>query len=169
MSSTLRQTSRRQWLASSLVLAAAAGLLPMSAWSFDDASDKSVNVDASGVALKGHDPVSYFEAGRAEQGSQAFEAKHGGATYRFTTAAHRDAFLKKPEAYAPAYGGFCAMGAALGKKFDIDPQAFRVVDGRLFLNLNKDVQQKWAQDTSRLIREADATWPKVSDKAPNAL
>jgi YHS domain-containing protein len=103
------------------------------------------------------------------KGSAAFSATHDGATYHFASAANRDAFLAEPARFAPAYGGFCAMGAALGKKLDIDPTQFKVVDGRLYLNVNADVFKRWAQDIPTNIGNADQNWPGIANKAPNTL
>ncbi len=74
---------------------------------------------------------------------------------------NRAAFASDPERYAPQYGGYCAFGTARGYKADIDPATFTVIDGRLYLNYNRQVQKDWAADTARFIREADARWPTV--------
>ena len=71
--------------------------------------------------------------------------------------------------YAPQYGGFCAMGAALGKKLDVDPTQFKVVDGKLYLNVNADVFKKWSEDVPGNIVAADANWPSIKDKTPASL
>lgn len=113
--------------------------------------------------LRGHDPVAYVEQGRPVQGDPAFQAERGGVTWRFASAANRDAFLADPARYEPAYGGYCAMGTALGRKLDGDPQRWRVVDGRLFLNVNLDVQKRWLGDIPGHVREADANWPKIKE------
>ena len=81
--------------------------LAMSAMAFDASSKAAVNVDASGLALRGYDPVAYFTVGQAMVGDPRFTAKLDGATYRFASAANREAFLKNPAKYVPAYGGFC--------------------------------------------------------------
>jgi len=108
----------------------------------DEMSTSAINIDASGLALKGYDPVAYFPIGAPTLGKVQFTATHQGATYRFASTANRDTFTASPAQYAPAYGGFCAMGVALEKKLDVDPQAWRVVDGKLYLNVNKDVQKR---------------------------
>ena len=73
------------------------------------------------------------------------------------------------EKFVPQYGGFCAMGVALGKKLDGDPQAWRVVDNKLYLNLNKEVQAKWLEDVPGNLKKAESEWPQVSIKAPKDL
>ena len=102
--------------------------------------------DANDVILAGHDAVAYFTDNKAVQGSAEFTAQHDGAVYRFSTAENRDTFRANPNKYAPAYGGYCAFGAALGKKFDVDGKAFEVVEGRLYVNKNKKVYKRWSQD-----------------------
>ena len=149
-------------------LALGAGFAAAPAFAYDEASPAAINVDA-GVILHGHDAVAYQTENRPVKGNAAFSATHEGATYHFASAANRDTFLTDPARYAPAYGGFCAMGAALGKKLDIDPTQFKVVDGRLYLNVNADVFTAWEKDIPTNIKNADQNWPGIKDKAPNAL
>ena len=160
---------RRRFLASLIVAASAATLLNSPALAYDESSTSAVNVDASGLALKGHDPVAYFNVAKPTPGLAQFSAQHQGATYRFATAANRDAFIANPGKYAPAYGGFCAMGVALEKKLDVDPQAWRVVDGRLYLNVNKDVQKRWLDDVPGNLATAEKNWPRLKDRVPKSL
>jgi hypothetical protein len=87
----------------------------------------------------------------------------------FSSAANRDLFTANPGKYAPAFGGFCAMGVALEKKLDGDPTAWKLVDGKLYLNLNKDVQKKWLEDVPGNLKNAQMTWPKIKAKAPKDL
>ena len=114
-----------------------------------------------GVAIKGHDPVAYFGAGKPQRGLPPLRVEHGGAAYLFATAANRDAFQANPARYVPQYGGYCAFGVAGGYKADIDPAAFSIIDGKLYLNYNKTVQRDWSKDTAGFIRKADARWPHV--------
>ena len=127
------------------------------------------NADATGVVLRGYDPVAYFTVGKPVHGSEQFSAEHGGGKYLFSTAANRDAFVANPEKYAPQYGGYCAFGVALGKKFDVDPASFKIVDGRLYLNLNPQVLKKWSQDVAGYVAKGEANWPKIRDKPPADL
>jgi len=113
---------------------------------------------ADGAAIRGYDPVAYFTVGAPTPGSAEFVAEHDGATYRFASAANRDLFNADPEHYAPQYGGFCAFGAAMGRKFGADPTAWRVVDGKLYLNLNKEIQQRWVVDIPGFMRGANHHW-----------
>lgn len=122
------------------------------------------NVDSSGLALKGYDPVAYFAEGRPVPGKPEFSARHEDATYRFASAASRDAFLAAPAKYAPQYGGYCAFGMASGYKAPIEPEAWTIVDGKLYLNYNPSVRSRWSADIPGFIRKADANWPSVRSK-----
>mgnify|MGYP005848931023 CR=1 FL=1 len=125
------------------------------------AASPDMNLDAQGVAIHGYDPVAYFTDGKAVKGSAQFSHKTGDATYHFASAKHRDLFAKAPAKYAPQLGGYCAMGTAMGKKLDVDPQAWKIVDGKLYLNLNKDVQKKWLSDVPGHLKQADAKWAGI--------
>lgn len=114
-----------------------------------------------GVAIDGWDPVAYFTDGKPVEGSKEFVHEWNGATWRFASAAHRDLFSQAPEKYAPQYGGYCAWAVSQGYTADIDPQAWKIEDGRLFLNYSLDVQKKWATDIPGNIAKADANWPKL--------
>ena len=133
------------------------------------AGDIRQNLGEGNLALKGYDAVAYQTEGAPVPGTEAFTATHDGATYRFASAANRDTFAANPAQYMPAYGGYCAMGVVFGKKFDVDPAAFRVVDGTLYLNVNKDIQARWQQDIPGNITKAAGKWPEIADKAPADL
>jgi len=122
------------------------------------------NLDASGLALKGYDPVAYFTEKKPQPGKPEFTARHEGATYRFASAANRDAFAAAPAKYAPQYGGYCAFGVASGYKAPIEPDAWTVVDGKLYLNYSQSVRSRWSRDVPGHIRSADANWPTVRAK-----
>lgn len=164
--------SRRNVLASAAFLAVtalSAGAMPQLAYAYDEQSASIVNVDSQGVALKGYDPVSYFSTSGPVAGKSTFSATYGGATYWFANAANRETFKKHPARYEPAYGGFCAMGVALEKKLDVDPQLWRVVDGKLYLNVHKEAQARWLEDPKGNIEQANKVWARIKDKAPNTL
>jgi YHS domain-containing protein len=95
---------------------------------------------AGGVAIKGYDPIAYFTEQRPVKGSEAYEYLWKGASWRFASSEHLSLFKADPEKYAPKYGGYCAYAISQGKIADIDPEAWTVFEGRLYLNLNKDVQ-----------------------------
>lgn len=117
--------------------------------------------EKEGVAIRGYDAVAYFAEGKAAKGAPEYMAAYKGSTFHFTSAANRDAFIADPAKYAPQYGGFCAFGMAGGYKAAIDPAAFRVIDGKLYLNYNAAVQAKWAADIPGYVGKADARWPEV--------
>ena len=119
------------------------------------------NVDSSGLALQGYDPVAYFTEGKPLRGKPEFIARHEGAAYRFASAANRDAFAAAPAKYAPQYGGYCAFGMASGYKAPIEPGAWTVVDGKLYLNYSQSVRKTWSSDVPGYLRKADANWPKL--------
>lgn len=123
-----------------------------------------VNADASGLAIYGYDPVAYFTDGKPTEGRAEFTAMHDGARWRFATASHRDRFLADPAAYAPQYGGFCAFGVAGDYKVKVDPTAWRIVDGRLYLNYDARVQRRWVADIPGYIAKAAANWPGLRTK-----
>ena len=123
---------------------------------------KPVNVTSGDIAIKGHDPVAYFTDRKPVKGSAAFEYLWRGAKWRFASAEHRDRFKADPEKYAPRYGGYCAFAVSQGKIVDIDPEAWTVFEGRLYLNLSKDVRRLWERDKEEHIRKADENWPRMT-------
>lgn len=116
-----------------------------------------------GVAIEGYDAVAYFTDGRPVEGSKAYTFEWHGATWRFASAEHRDLFVAAPEEYAPQYGGYCAWAVANGYTASIDPSAWKIHDGKLYLNYDKEVQQKWAADIPGNVAKADANWPALRD------
>lgn len=147
----VRESLRRFILSAALLLA------PLSL------AAQTINTDRNGVAGNGHDLVSYFTDNEAAPGLATITATHEGATYRFTTEAHRDAFVADPVKYLPVYGGYCAYGVSNGYKVKTDPEAFTVIDGRLYLNYDKGVQGKWKADIPGYIAKADSNWKKIKD------
>jgi YHS domain-containing protein len=125
---------------------------------------QAVNRDRNGLAIDGYDPVAYFAEGRPVRGVAEFEHTWNGTKYRFVSAANRDRFAKDPEAFAPQYGGFCSYAVSRGYTADIDPLAWAVVDGKLYLNYSVRVQRTWETDVPGNIRKADANWVTLRDK-----
>ena len=147
-------------------LALAATLL---ASSLSFAADIDMNANANDIAISGYDTVAYFTNGKAVEGSHKFSATYKNAIYQFSSAEHRDLFRSNPEKYAPQFGGFCAMGVALERKLDVDPQAFKIVDGKLYLNLNPAVQKKWLSDVPGNIGTALDNWDGIKTKTDAQL
>ena len=122
------------------------------------------NTNFFGTAAKGYDVVAYFTQAEPVKGSSDYTHEWSGATWRFASAEHRALFAENPEAYAPQYGGYCAYAVSQGAKADIDPEAWRIVDGKLYLNLNKEIQATWEQDIPGYIEQADARWPALMSR-----
>ena len=101
------------------------------------------DVTHSTPGISGYDPVAYFTDGKPVKGSGYHVAEYKGVTYVFASKDHKTTFEASPEKYVPAYGGYCAYGVAVGKKFVSDPEAWKIVQGKLYLNLDKDIQSKW--------------------------
>jgi len=115
----------------------------------------------SSLAVSGYDPVAYFTDGKPVEGRDDHELEWNGATWRFSSAENLNSFKSGPEAYAPQYGGYCAWAVSQGYTASSDPQAWRIADGKLYLNYSKGVQKTWARDVPGNIAKADANWPKV--------
>lgn len=112
----------------------------------------------------GHDVVAYFTEGKPVPGDKAFTHSWNGAEWRFASAANRDLFAAAPEKYAPQYGGYCAWAVSQGYTASGDPKFWKVVDNRLYLNYDNDVQKKWEKDIPGFIVSADKNWPTVLGK-----
>ena len=125
--------------------------------------------DANDVILAGHDAVAYHTEGKAVPGSADFTAVYNDAIYRFSSEDNRDLFKGNPEKYEPAYGGFCAYGATLGKKFQVDGKAFQVVDGQLYVNKNLQVYEIWRKDIPGNLNKANEQWPNIVNIAADKL
>ena len=115
----------------------------------------------SNLALGGYDPVAYFTQGHPVEGSSSLTTEYEGATWRFAGQENLDRFLADPDAFAPRYGGYCAYAAAKGDAVSADPEIWRIVDGRLYLNYDQDVQKLWDKDVPGFIAEADGNWPGI--------
>jgi YHS domain-containing protein len=143
-------------LAATLPLGAAWFLLPRGAGATQPVFAED------GIAVRGTDVVAYFTDARPVPGRAEFSHAWRGATWRFASAANRDLFAADPERYAPAYGGHCAWAVAQGYTAPIDPRAWRIVDGRLFLNYSASVQRDWEKDIPGHIAKADTNWPRLA-------
>jgi YHS domain-containing protein len=122
-----------------------------------------------GLAIRGYDPVAYFTDGRPLMGQERFESSYQGAAWRFASAEHKAAFDADPGRYLPQYGGYCAWAvAAKNEAFPINPAAWRIVDGRLYLNFSQDVQKDWEKDIRGFIAKGDSNWPGLSARLASA-
>lgn len=118
------------------------------------------------LALNGYDPVAYFTKDEATPGSDQFAIQYNGVVWKFTSAEHQAQFEADPDKYQPQYGGYCAWAAAEKKKLAPgDPNIWKIVEGKLYVNYNKGVQKIWEKDIPRFIARADANWPDLQIRA----
>jgi len=117
---------------------------------------------SDGLAIQGYDPVSYFTKGKAEKGKAEWAVAYLGVTYHFASKENKDAFLKNPSGYEPQYGGWCAFAMGdYGKKVKIDPETFKILDGKLYLFYNaffNNTLKSWNKDEKNLKEKADKNW-----------
>lgn len=123
----------------------------------------------STVGVGGYDLVSYHTDEGPVRGNGNHVVEHDDTTYLFSSRANRKAFESDPERYLPAYGGFCAFGVSVKKKFVGDPEVWRIENERVYLNLDKGIQKKWFKDIPGNIMKADRNWPEIRDTAPSEL
>lgn len=114
-----------------------------------------------GTAIDGYDAVAYFTEGQPVEGDKEFSHDWKGATWRFSSAVNRDLFAANPDKYAPQYGGYCAYAVSQGYTASTEPDAWSIVDGKLYLNYSKSVRTRWEQDTAGYIADADTNWPGI--------
>ena len=127
------------------------------------AASKSVTntIGSPGVAIKGYDPVAYFVDGGPRKGKAQFAVTHNGAQWRFSSAENKAKFEADPAKYTPVYGGYCAYGVAQGYLVKIEPDAWTIRDGKLYLNYDKSIRSRWEKKPDSYIRQADKRWPKL--------
>lgn len=133
------------------------------------AAGVDINASSTGLAMQGYDPVAYFTDGAPAKGSYKITSIFNDATYRFASEENKAQFEANPEAYLPAYGGYCAFGTAMGFKFDGDPNHWKIVDNVLYLNLSQDIQERWEGDIPGFVQNANANWEDIADKDPAEL
>jgi YHS domain-containing protein len=138
----------------------AALLFPLGALALDPINQTTFG----GVAIDGYDPVAYFTDGKPVEGSKQFEHDWQGATWRFASKEHRDAFAAAPEKYAPQYGGYCAYAVGNNYTAGIDPDAWSILGGKLYLNYSLAIRDKWLKDPQGYIAKADHNWPGLLKK-----
>ena len=130
-----------------------------------DIRKKHYNIDRNGLALQGYDPVAYFTGNKAVHGNKSISFSYNGVTYLFANAANRDRFKTNPLQYEPQYGGWCAyaMGAK-GEKVEIDPETFKITDGKLYVFYNRffnNTLKDWNKDETHLKANADSHWQQT--------
>jgi YHS domain-containing protein len=115
-------------------------------------------------AINGYDPVAYFTEGKATKGKKEFSTTWNGAQWLFSSENNLEAFKTAPEKYAPQYGGYCAYGASEGHKSPTQPDAFTIVNDKLYLNYNKNVKIEWNKNQNERIQAADQNWPTLKNQ-----
>ena len=120
---------------------------------------------AKNVAIQGYDPVAYFKQGKAVKGKKEITASHEGVVYYFSMPVNKEYFLKNPSKFEPQYGGWCAFAMGdYGEKVEINPETFKIVDGKLYLFYNayfNNTLKSWNKDETNLKKKADANWKKL--------
>ena len=116
------------------------------------------STDVYGVAIKGYDTVAYFTEGRAVKGKSEISYRWNDASWYFSKAENRDLFAANPERYAPQFRGHCAYGLAKGKLVAADPEQWTIVDGKLYMNYNREFRDTWRQDKTAMIGKAEENW-----------
>jgi hypothetical protein len=114
-----------------------------------------------GVAIKGYDPVAYFVAGKPMRGLEQHSVTHAGARWLFASAENKALFEHDPAKYVPAYGGYCAYGVAQGYLVKIEPDAWAIRNGKLYLNYDRGVQKQWNAAPDKYIADAEKKWPRL--------
>jgi len=140
-----------------LVLALVTTLLPVSAKDL-------LNISWTGSGIKGYDPVAYFTDNKAVEGKSDFQTQRDGATYYFASKEHKNLFDANPGKYLPQFGGYCAYGVSLNKTVNIDPTAFQIIDGKLYLQYSTSILEKFNQDQAGNLQKAQANWPSLVEQ-----
>lgn len=130
-----------------------------------DKRKKEFNLPKSSLAIEGYDPVAYFTSSKAIEGNKMISFLHEGVTYYFSTARNKELFRTNPSAYEPQYGGWCAFAmGSTGEKVEIDPETFKINNGKLYLFYNKyftNTLKTWNKNEAALKVMADANWNKI--------
>ena len=111
-----------------------------------------------GIAIKGYDPVAFFILQKAAEGTDSYTTEWSGSKWKFISQANKDSFITNPLKYVPQYGGFCAFGASENHKAPTDPNAWTVINNKLYLNYSNKVKEMWIKDTANRIKAADEYW-----------
>jgi YHS domain-containing protein len=126
---------------------------------FAQANKILLNLDSSGVAIQGYDPVAFFTDHKPVKGDPKLLVKRDGAIYFFASKEHKDLFKGNPAQYEPVFGGYCAYGVSRNRLVEIDVDAFQIVDGKLLLQYSKSVRDNFNEDTKGNLTRANANWP----------
>ena len=130
-------------------------------WSFGAFAGKPLVFSTPDGAIEGYDAVAYFTQGKPIRGSDQYSVEWNGATFKFSSMEHLDLFKASPEKYAPQYGGYCAYAVSEGATVSTVPEAWTIVDDKLYLNFSLGVRNRWSKDIPGRVARADANWPDV--------
>jgi len=130
------------------------------------AGELALNTDGSGSALKGYDAVAYFAVNNAVKGDAKYAYVWNGAKWLFSSEENMNKFKADPEAYVPQFGGYCAYAVSEGYTADADPEAWKIVDGNLYLNYKRDVQKTWEKNEAERIENGKKNWQQFKTKKP---
>ncbi|MCZ6839357.1 MAG: YHS domain-containing (seleno)protein [Alphaproteobacteria bacterium] len=125
------------------------------------------NVDSDNVAIHGYDTVAYFTEGKPVKGADEFKQVWEDTSWQFASATNRELFKANPERYAPQFGGYCAGGLAVGEYADGDPEAWTIVDGKLYFHANKELRETWRNAPEAYVVYADYNWENNRDELRN--
>lgn len=150
--------SRRQFVGASIAFLGTSILVPTMA----DAKSRIFRNKAG--AIRGYDPVAYFKVGKPVKGKSQFSTKWNGSTWSFSSQENLDVFVKSPDKFAPVYGGYCSWAMSQGRIATTVPEAWDIVNGKLYLNFSVGIRRKWRTDIPGHIKSANKHWPKVSKK-----
>jgi YHS domain-containing protein len=159
--------SRRRFLvaiAGAVIAGTAVGAAMLFKSMAGEAAQPINTIGSDGIAIRGYDPVAYFRDGGPRAGKEEHSLRHAGVTWRFASAENKAAFAADPDRFTPAYGGYCAYGVAKGGLYKIEPDAWSIRDGRLYLNYDRSVQAAWAKQPGHFIATADRKWPALVKK-----
>ena len=127
----------------------------------------AVHTTSAGLAAGGYDVTAYFLEGKAVRGSPEHELWIKGATWRFASASNKARFQADPDAYAPQFGGYCAWAVSQHYLAPGDPNYWKIVDRKLYLNFNARAKELWEADQEQAIERGHANWPGVLSKNQN--
>ena len=127
-------------------------------------AQKSAVFEKSDRAIRAYDPVAYFTEGRPVQGKEEFVYNWNNASWYFSSQQNLNLFKTNPQKYAPQYGGYCAYGLSNGYKASTVPEAWTIVNGKLYLNYSLKIRDTWEKNRAEWIEKADKNWPQIKDK-----
>lgn len=153
---------RRAFLTAAAVTVATVGAYMVWPSTPSVANQKIFTGSTDGIAINGYDTVAYHTQGKPVLGKAEHTHNWGGTVWHFTSAENAELFSANPQKYAPQYGGYCAFAAAQGYVAKTEPEAFSVVDGRLFLNYDLSIKKRWDGNKTEFIKSADKNWPEIS-------